>query len=159
YLDLSHTLRRHAVLFRKRLERDRIVAQASPDEDAALAIVEHAQGPVERHAADVDLLALDQHCLLARAFAYVQVLAWGGAIVLPERSAERKCSLQTLIHVDVVLLGDAHALGDQHGLIGAQVAIERGDLALRRAQPEEQLSLARRRAQPHERPRAQDVLL
>ena len=51
-------------------------------------------------------------------------------------------------------------LRDQLDLIGPQIALlQRGDLALRLAQVEEQLLLVRGGAHLHERPRAQDVFL
>ena len=88
------------------------------------------------------------------------VLPFAGFTVVVKRRIDRFIAIEAPIHVDDILVLDIEALCDQGNLVGVQVApFECGDLALCRAQLEEELLLARGSADLHKRPRTQDVIL
>src|ERR1700748_2008184 len=71
-------------------------------------------------------------------------LSSSSCAALADRRVERRVAAKPAVHVDDILLGDAETLGDDLHLIGAKIALlQRGDLALRLAQVEEQLLLVR----------------
>ena len=68
HLDLPYALARNVELGRQVLQRHRIVGETPRLEDAALAIVEHAQRIGQRLVAVIAFLAFSEDALLARAF-------------------------------------------------------------------------------------------
>src|SRR5438132_7246943 len=159
-LDLPHAFARHAEFGGEVFQRHRIFRQAPRLEDAAFARVEHADGAVQRLTAMIELLVLGHHGFLVGRVIDQPVLPFAGFTVVADRRVERRIAAEAAVHVDDVLIRHAEALGNDRHLVGAEIAlVQRGNLALRLAQVEEQLLLVRGGAHLHERPRTKDVLL
>src|SRR6266566_5763938 len=160
HLDLAHALPAEAEFLGQLRKRDLFLGEPARLEDAPLALVEHGERIGQRLAAVIELLARGERRLLVRGFVHQPVLPLAGIAVVAGRRVERGVAAEPAVHVDHVLLGDAQALGDQLDLVGPHVAFfQRGNLALRLAQVEEQLLLIGGGAHLHQRPRAQDVSL
>src|SRR3984893_16304569 len=159
-LDLPHAFARYAEFAREVFQRHRIFRQPPRLEDAAFPGVEHADGAVQRLPAVIELLVLGHDGFLVGRVIDQPVLPFAGFAVVADRRVERRFAAETAVHVDNVLGRDAEALGNQLHLVGVHITlVQRGDLALRLAQVEEQLLLVRGGAHLYERPRTQDVLL
>src|SRR3979411_1683689 len=88
------------------------------------------------------------------------VLPFASFTLVTKWRIDRFIAAEAPIHVDDILIGNIEALCDQCNLIGLQVsAFECSDLALCRAQFEEELLLIRGSADFHKRPRTQNVIL
>src|SRR6266852_5135236 len=108
----------------------------------------------------IELLALGHDGFLVGRGIDQPVLPFAGLAVVADRRVERGIAAEPAVHVDHVLIRHAEALGNQLHLVGVKITlVQRGDLALRLAQVEEQLLLVRGGAHLHERPRAQEVFL
>src|SRR5690606_15328397 len=97
-LDLAHALAGDAELAGEILERDRVVAQAACLEDAALALVEHAERLAQRREAVAALFLGHEVRLLVVAVVDQPVLPFAVA-VLAQGSVERSIAAEAAVHL------------------------------------------------------------
>src|ERR1035437_9906010 len=97
HFDLAHALARDAEFGCQILERDRIVRQAAPREDAPLALVEHVARTDQRLVAVIAFLVLGQRALLAGRVAAQPIHPFAAFAVVADRRVERGIAAESAV--------------------------------------------------------------
>ena len=153
-LDLPDPLARDLKLDTELAEGARRIEKPTPLKDLSFSIIKYCERHAQRLLPDLRLLAFDNMRFLIGSCVHQPILPFAGIAIFVQWCIERDISVQPAVHLDDLLFADVKFFSYEKSPIGPQIAhLESGELVLRLAQIEEQLSLIDCRTNLHERPR------